>query len=100
MKNNLLKRITDSPILWVILSLLIALFMWSCSMLFSVEYMAHYKNKLRYYAFSVITGLATVGVFLSADLYVRNLLSLTRSMTPSSLRYPGFSDHITAFERT
>lgn len=29
MKNNLLKRITDSPILWVILSLLIALFMWT-----------------------------------------------------------------------
>lgn len=47
----------------------IATFMWSCSMLFSIEYMAHYKNKLRYYLFSAVTYIATVGVFLSADLY-------------------------------
>ena len=47
----------------------IATFMWTCSMLFSIEYMAHYKNKLRYYLFSAVTYVATVGVFLSADLY-------------------------------
>ncbi len=47
----------------------IATLMWVCSMIFSVEYMAHYKNKLRYYAFSAVTYFATVGVFLSSDLY-------------------------------
>ncbi len=47
----------------------IAVLMWACTMIFSVEYMAHYRNKLRYYLFSLITFLATVGVFLSADLF-------------------------------
>ena len=28
-KNNIIKTITDSPLLWVILSILIALFMWT-----------------------------------------------------------------------
>lgn len=46
----------------------IAVFMWSCTMIFSVEYMAHYRNKFRYYVFSAVTFLATVGVFISADL--------------------------------
>lgn len=47
----------------------IAVLMWGCTMIFSVEYMAHYRNKLRYYLFSLVTFLATVGVFLSADLF-------------------------------
>ena len=47
----------------------IATFMWCCSMLFSIEYMEHYSHKLRYYLFSAVTYVATVGVFLSSDLY-------------------------------
>lgn len=47
----------------------IAVLMWTVSGIFSQEYMAHYKNKGRYYAFFWATFVATVGVFLSADLY-------------------------------
>lgn len=46
---------------------MIALFMWSVSILFSVEYFAHYSHKARYYGFLILTMLATLGVFLSAD---------------------------------
>lgn len=46
----------------------IALFMWSVSMLFSIEYFAHYSHKIRYYGFLLLTMFATLGVFLSADL--------------------------------
>lgn len=49
--------------------LLIAVLMWGVSGVFSKEYMAHYKNKRRYYLFFWFTFFATVGVFLSADLY-------------------------------
>lgn len=48
---------------------LMAVLMWSVSGVFSREYMAHYEKKLRYYVFFWITFLATVGVFLSEDLY-------------------------------
>lgn len=48
---------------------LIAMLMWSVSGVFSLEYMAHYKKRSRYYLFFWLTFLATVGVFLSADLY-------------------------------
>lgn len=47
----------------------IAVFMWAVSGVFSREYMAHYKNHGRYYSFFWATFVATVGVFLSADLY-------------------------------
>lgn len=47
----------------------IALFMWTVSILFSKEYFAHYSHKVRYYAFLIITMFATLGVFLSADLF-------------------------------
>ena len=47
----------------------IAVLMWGVAGVFSREYMAHYKNKARYYIFFWATFLATVGVFLSADLY-------------------------------
>lgn len=47
----------------------IALFMWSVSILFSVEYFAHYSHKVRYYGFLILTMFATLGVFLSADLF-------------------------------
>ena len=48
---------------------LIAAFMWLMTGLFSIEYFSHYKNKKRYHFFSVITFLATEGVFLSADFF-------------------------------
>ena len=47
----------------------IALFMWSISLLFSKEYFAHYSHKVRYYSFLLITMFASLGVFLSADLF-------------------------------
>ena len=47
----------------------IALFMWSVSLLFSKEYFAHYSHKARYYGFLILTMIATLGVFLSADLF-------------------------------
>jgi len=49
--------------------LCIAVLMWTVSGVFSKEYMAHYEKKGRYYVFFWATFLATVGVFLSADLY-------------------------------
>lgn len=48
---------------------MIASFMWIVALLFSKEYMAHYENKARYYFFTVLTYLATIGVFLSRDLF-------------------------------
>lgn len=47
----------------------IAVLMWTVSGVFSREYMAHYEKKRRYYLFFWATFVATVGVFLSADLY-------------------------------
>lgn len=48
---------------------LIAAFMWMMTCIFSKEYLAHYHNRNRYYFFVLLTLGATVGVFLSADLY-------------------------------
>lgn len=48
---------------------LIASFMWMVSTVFSREYFKHYRNRNRYYLFLLITLGATMGVFLSADLY-------------------------------
>ena len=47
----------------------IALFMWSVSLLFSKEYFAHYSHKGRYYGFLLFTMFATLGVFLAKDLF-------------------------------
>ncbi len=47
----------------------IATFMWVVSTVFSLEYMAHYEKKFRYYFFLILTYFATVGVFLSVDFY-------------------------------
>lgn len=47
----------------------IAVLMWAVSGIFSAEYMAHYKQKALYYIFFWVTFFATIGVFLSADLY-------------------------------
>lgn len=47
----------------------VATFMWMMTAVFSGEYFAHYRNRNRYYSFMLLTLGATVGVFLSADLY-------------------------------
>ena len=47
----------------------IATFMWMMTSVFSTEYFEHYRNRNRYYLFQLITLGATVGIFLSADLY-------------------------------
>ncbi len=47
----------------------IAVLMWTVSGIFSREYMAHYANRRRYYIFFWATFAATVGVFLSANLF-------------------------------
>lgn len=49
--------------------ILIAVFMWLMTALFSPEYFKHYENKKRYYIFFWITFAALVGVFLSKDLF-------------------------------
>ncbi len=47
----------------------IATFMWIVSLILSAEYMKHYERKGRYYFFTLFTYFATLGVFLSGDLY-------------------------------
>lgn len=48
---------------------LIASFMWMMTTVISREYMEHHKNSGRFYLFLLLTLGATMGVFLSADLY-------------------------------
>lgn len=47
----------------------IATWMWAASSLFTKEYLAHYGHRGRYWFFLAVTYLATMGVFLSDDLY-------------------------------
>ena len=47
----------------------IAGLMWMMTTIFSKEYLQHYRSRNRYYLFTLITFGATVGVFLSADLF-------------------------------
>ena len=47
----------------------IGAFMWTMTGIFSKEYFAHYHNRNRYYFFNLMTLGATLGVFLSDDLY-------------------------------
>ena len=42
--------------------------MWMMTSLFSAEYLRHYRNRNRYWFFTLMTFGATVGVFLAADL--------------------------------
>ena len=44
-------------------------YMWLMTSLFSKEYMAHARRKGRYYFFLALTYIATMGVFLSDDLF-------------------------------
>lgn len=64
-----------------VLYVCVATFMWLMSMTYSTEYMAHYSNKVRYYIFSALTYVATVGVFLSADLITTFLFFEIMSFT-------------------
>ena len=47
----------------------LAVFAWTMALIASVEYMKHDKHPGRYYFFTVVTLLATLGVFLSADFF-------------------------------
>ena len=60
---------------------LIAAFMWMMTALFSGEYFTHYRNRNRYYFFYLLTLGATVGVFLSSDLYTTFLFFELMSFT-------------------
>ncbi|MCR5421284.1 MAG: sodium:proton antiporter [Lachnospiraceae bacterium] len=59
----------------------VAAFMWTMTTIFSKEYMAHYPRTNRYYLFFLITLGATVGVFLSADLFTTFLFFEIMSFT-------------------
>jgi hydrogenase-4 component B len=48
---------------------LVAAFMWLMTALFSPDYFKHYHHRNRYYFFFLMTLGATMGVFLSADLF-------------------------------
>ena len=60
---------------------MVAALMWTCTTLFSREYMAHYPRTNRYYMFFLATMGATVGVFLSADLFTTFLFFEIMSFT-------------------
>lgn len=47
----------------------VAAFMWMMTLLFSREYLSHEKHQGRYYFFQLVTLSATLGVFLSSDLF-------------------------------
>lgn len=59
----------------------IAAFMWLAASLFSMEYLAHYRNRNRYYLFWLITLGATEAIFLSADLYTTFIFFEVMSFT-------------------
>ena len=59
----------------------IAAFIWMMTTLISREYFRHYHNRNRYYAFVLPTLGATLGVFLSADLFTTFLFYQILSFT-------------------
>lgn len=59
----------------------ITAFMWMMTSLFSQEYFAHYRNRNRYWLFNLLTLGATMGVFLSADLFTTFLFFEVMSFT-------------------
>lgn len=60
---------------------LTAAVMWMMTTVFSKEYFKHYHNRNRYYLFMLLTLGATMGVFLSADLYTTFLFFEMMSFT-------------------
>ncbi len=59
----------------------IAAFMWMMTTIYSRDYLSHYRNRNRYYLFTLLTCGATVGVFLSADLFTTFLFFEIMSLT-------------------
>lgn len=59
----------------------VALLMWLMTAIFSLEYFEHYRNRNRYYFFYLLTLGATVGVFLSKDLYTAFIFFEIMSLT-------------------
>ncbi len=59
----------------------IAALMWMMTGIFSREYFAHYRNRNRYYFFYLLTLGATMGVFLSGDLYTTFIFFEIMSLT-------------------
>ena len=59
----------------------IAAFMWMMTTLFSPEYFKHYRNRNRYYLFTLLTLGATMGVFLSDDLFTTFVFFEVMSLT-------------------
>ncbi len=59
----------------------IAGLMWMMTGIFSREYFAHYRNRNRYYLFYLVTLGATIGVFLSGDLYTTFIFFEIMSLT-------------------
>ena len=64
---------------------MIAAFMWMMTTILSREYMEHHKNKNRYYLFLLATLGATMGVFLSGDLYTLFIFFEIMSLTSYGL---------------
>lgn len=60
---------------------LIAALMWMMTTLLSSEYFAHHQNRNRFYTFLLLTLGATMGVFLSADLYTTFIFFEIMSLT-------------------
>ncbi len=59
----------------------VAAVMWMVTTIFSREYFKHYHNRNRYYMFLLLTLGATMGVFLSADLYTTYIFFEIMSLT-------------------
>lgn len=59
----------------------IAAFMWMMATIFSPEYLKGHKHQNRYYVFLLATLLATLGVFLSADLFTTFIFFEVMSFT-------------------
>ena len=59
----------------------VALVMWLMTAMFSLEYFEHYRNRNRYFFFYLLTLGATVGVFLSRDLYTAFIFFEIMSLT-------------------
>lgn len=59
----------------------VATFMWLMTTIFSREYFLHYRNRNRYYLFLFLTLGATVGVFLSGDLFTTFVFFEIMSLT-------------------
>ncbi len=60
---------------------LIAAFMWMMATILSGEYMSNHKHRNRYYLFLLATLGATMGVFLSADLFTMFIFFEVMSFT-------------------